>query len=83
MAEATKKDDEVTLKLTAEEAATALYVIGCVSGDVRTSRRAHTRAIYRALRDAGVRDLWAEGYDYALFEDGKPEMVFLDHSLNA
>lgn len=82
MAKATKQGNEVTLTLTADEAASALYVIGCVSGSRATSRRAHTTGIYSALRNAGVRDLWAEGHGYDLFEDGEPALRFKDGSLD-
>lgn len=84
MAVAVKDGDKVTLKLSAEEAATIMYVVGCVSGDPEETRRKHTTRVYSALKQVGVRDLWtSNGNGYDLFEEGQPSMRFREGSLDA
>lgn len=65
----------VTLELTIEEARTIQSIVGHIRGDTRTSLRAHTSRIYRALDDAGIR-----GTDAHPWEGGIPTLR--DDSLN-
>jgi hypothetical protein len=46
----------IALILTDAEAETLLAIVTKVSGDLNDSPRKHTEAVYRALREAGVRD---------------------------